>query len=104
MLEGEEIVTEAKLEALLTCLVSPAADDNPAAARAARATLSRCERAVQPALQRLLVKLLTSPLTANSALSEQSYALIAQVGQPGRGAGRRGCRRTHEAAQPPCRA
>lgn len=79
MLEAEDLVTEPKLEALLGCLVSPAVDENPAAARAARAVLSRCERAVQPALQRLLVKLLTSPLTANSALSEQSYALIAQV-------------------------
>ena len=79
MLEEEDLVTEPKLEALLSCLVSPAVDENPAAARLARAVLRRCERQVQPVLQRLLARLLTSPLTANSALCEQSYALVAQV-------------------------
>jgi hypothetical protein len=86
MLEDDSLVTEAKVEALLSCLVSPAAEENPAAAALARTVLQRREREVQPTLQRLLTRLLTSPLTANSALCEQSYALVAQVGA-GRGGG-----------------
>ncbi len=79
MLEVDELVTEAKVEALLSCLVSPAVDESPAAADLARAVLRRREREVQPVLQRLLTRLLTSPLTANSGLWEQSYALVAAL-------------------------
>ena len=78
MLE-EDAVTEAKVEALLSCLVPPALDESPAASRLARAVLRQREREVQPVLQRLLTKLLTSPLTANSGLWEHSYAVVAQV-------------------------
>lgn len=79
MLEDDSLVSEAKVEALLACLVSPAADDNPAAAAVARAVLRARERQVQPTLQRLLTRLLVSPLTANSGLSDQSYAIVAQA-------------------------
>jgi hypothetical protein len=80
MLEDDEMVSEAKVEALLSCLVPPAADESPAAGAVARAVLRRREREVQPTLQRLLMRLLTSPLTASSGLWEQSYAVVAQVG------------------------
>ncbi|GBF94053.1 hypothetical protein Rsub_07321 [Raphidocelis subcapitata] len=79
MLEDDSLVSEAKVEALLSCLVSPAADENPAAAALTRSVLRQREREVQPTLQRLLTRLLTSPLTANSALCEQSYAIVAQL-------------------------
>lgn len=91
MLEDDSLVSEPKVEALLSCLVSPAADENPAAAHAARAVLRRREREVQPTLQRLLTRLLVSPLTANSALSEQSYTIVAQV-RRARGRARAGAR------------
>ncbi|KIZ01094.1 putative Sister chromatid cohesion like protein PDS5 [Monoraphidium neglectum] len=79
MLEDDEMVSEAKVEALLSCLVPPAADESPAAGAVARAVLRRREREVQPTLQRLLTRLLTSPLTASSGLWEQSYAVVAQA-------------------------
>ncbi|KAI8467337.1 MAG: armadillo-type protein [Monoraphidium minutum] len=79
MLEDDSLVTDAKVEALLSCLVPPAADDSPAAAQLARAVLRRRERQVQPTLQRLLTRLLTSPITASSGLWEQSYAVVAQL-------------------------
>jgi len=79
MLEDDSLVTPAKVEALLSCLVAPAVDESPATAEVARRVLRRREREVQPTLQRLLTRLLTSPLTANSGLWEQSYAIVAQV-------------------------
>lgn len=79
MLEDSSLVTEPKVEALLSCLVEPTITENPAAADLARSVLRRREHEVQPTLQRLLTRLLTSPLTASSGLWEQSYAVVAQV-------------------------
>ncbi|KAF8072944.1 ATXR2 [Scenedesmus sp. PABB004] len=102
-LVGDESTNDAVLEALLSHLVPPRSHDNPAACKLAQAVLRACEADVKPQLQKFLTTLVSCPISSNSDLHQQSYALIYQVrAAGGAGGAARPCAAT--APPPPTRA
>ncbi|WIA29168.1 hypothetical protein OEZ86_011679 [Tetradesmus obliquus] len=81
LIGDESGATDAQLEVLLSHLVPPKSQENPAACQMALALLRSCEAAVKPQLQKFLTTLILSPISSNSDLHQHCYTLIYQLYQ-----------------------